>query len=47
VNLAADHARYFAAPAPPAAALALMTDADQTCGLAEAWYADFAFVAPD
>jgi Protein of unknown function (DUF3047) len=46
VDLAADHLRLLGVPAPPVEAVALMTDADQTCARAEAGYADFAFGGP-
>jgi hypothetical protein len=41
VDLLADYARIFGAPAPVPLFLALMTDTDDTCREARAFYADF------
>jgi hypothetical protein len=47
VDVAADYRAWTGdAPGEPVG-VAIMTDSDNGCGSAEAWYADFAFLAPD
>ncbi len=45
-NVLADYRRLFGSDPPPYAGIALMTDADNTGGTAEAWYAEISLSAP-
>lgn len=47
VDVLADYRRLFGIDPPDVTALAIMTDADDTCGRAVAAYADFAWRGPD
>jgi hypothetical protein len=40
VDLRADHERYFGAPRTPLVAIGIMSDTDDRCARAEAWFAD-------
>ena len=46
VDVAADYRRLFGNPPPKLLGLALMTDSDNSCQRAEAYYADFRFHRP-
>ena len=46
VDVAADYAAFFGHEPPPVIAVGLMTDSDDTCQHATAYYADFRFVGP-
>ncbi len=46
VDVAADYRRLFGHPPPKLLGLALMTDSDNSCQRAEAYYADFRFHRP-
>jgi hypothetical protein len=43
-DLPADYAALFGRPPPPPLAVALMSDSDDGCGHAVAWFADFRFL---
>lgn len=45
VDVAADYVTFFGHQPPPLLALAVMTDSDNTCQQAVAYYADFRFVS--
>ncbi len=45
VDLRGDHRLVFGEAAPSPSAIALMTDADDSCSEAEAWFADLRFAA--
>ncbi|MEN8184009.1 MAG: DUF3047 domain-containing protein [Myxococcota bacterium] len=47
VDLQQDHRAIFGSDAPPPLALAVMTDADDSCSRAEAWFADLEFRGPE
>ncbi len=46
VDIASFWRESFGSPPPPASGLALMTDSDQSCSRAQAWYADFRLLGP-
>ena len=46
VDVAADYAAFFGHAPPPVIAVGLMSDSDDTCQHATAYYADFRFVGP-
>lgn len=43
VDVAADYEKYFGSPLPPLLAVAVMSDSDNTCSQAGAYFADFRF----
>lgn len=45
VDVVADYTAAFGRDPPPALAIAVMTDTDNTCQQATAWYADFRFLS--
>jgi hypothetical protein len=47
VDPRSDYRRLFGSEPPDAIAIALMTDSDDTCADAVAWFADFALASPD
>ena len=47
VDLAAEYRARFGRPPPRLLGIGLMTDADDSCGTARAFYADFAFEGPE
>lgn len=46
VDVASDYALFFGRARPRPTALGIMTDSDNSCGRATAWYADFEFLRP-
>ncbi len=47
VDVREDYRRHWKAEPPPIVGIAILTDADNTCGEAIAYYADFRFLATD